>query len=147
MSAEENKAVVRHVHEQVNKGNIAVFDEVVAPSYARHCQAMPPPLQEIRGVEPLKKFVKENLASFPDWQDKIEFILAEGDKVAYITTSTGTQTGQMGPFPPSGKQVKVVSLIIHRLENGKIAETWISWDNVDFLRQLGHLPPSIEGGE
>lgn len=142
---EENMAIVRSVHERVNRGDITVFDEVLAADYARHCQAMPPEAQEIRGSGPLIAFVREHLEAFPDWNDNIDFMFAADDKVAYITTSTGTQTGQMGPFPPTGKRVKLVSMIIQRLENQKIAETWISWDNVSFLQQLGHFPASLSG--
>jgi predicted ester cyclase len=69
-------------------------------------------------------------------------MFATDDKVAYVTTSTGTQTGQMGHFSPTGKRVKLVSSSIQRLENEKIAETWISWDNVSFMTQLGHFPPA-----
>jgi len=143
---EANMAIVRGVHERLNRGDITVFGEVLAEDYARHCQAMPPEAQEIRGAEPLVAFVREHLAGYPDWTDNIDFMFAAGDKVAYVTTSTGTQTGPMGPFPPTGKEVKLVSMIIQRLENGKIAETWISWDNVSFLTQLGHFPVS-SGGE
>jgi hypothetical protein len=35
---------------------------------------------------------------------------------------------------------------IHRLENGKIVETWVTWDNMAALAQLGHLPPASQGG-
>jgi steroid delta-isomerase-like uncharacterized protein len=142
---EANMAVVREVHERVNRGDITVFKEVLAANYSRHCQAMPPEAQEIRGAEPLVAFVREHLSAFPDWNDNIDFMFATDDKVAYVTTSTGTQTGPMGPYPPTGRTVELVSIIIQRLENGKIAETWISWDNVSFLTQLGHLPASSIG--
>jgi steroid delta-isomerase-like uncharacterized protein len=137
-----NMAIVRNVHEQVNKGNLEIFDEVLAPDYARHCQAMPPEAQEIRGAEPLKKFVKECVSAFPDWHDTVDLMFAAEDKVAYITTSRATQEGPLGDLPATGKRIELVSLIIQRLENGKIAETWISWDNVAFLTQLGHFPPT-----
>jgi len=142
---EANMAIVRSVHERVNRGDITVFGEVLAEDYARHCQAMPPEAQEIRGAEPLVAFVREHLAAFPDWHDNIDLMFAAGDKVSYVTTSTGTQTGRMGPFPPTGRQVKLVSLIIQRLENRRIVETWISWDNVSFLTQLGHIAASSSG--
>lgn len=143
---EANLVIVRNVYEQVNARNLAVFDEVLAEGYVRHCQAMPPEAQEIRGAEPLKAFVREHLAAFPDWHENIDFMFAAEDKVAYVTTSTGTQTGQMGPFPPTGKRAKLISIIIQRLENGKIAETWISWDNVSFMTQLGHSPAPPPAG-
>jgi steroid delta-isomerase-like uncharacterized protein len=137
---ERNKSIVRHIHDEVNRGNTDVFDDFLAPGYARHCQSMPSESQEMRGSAPLKAFVEEHLAAFPDWQDKIDFILAEGDRVAYATTSTGTQSGPIGPLPATNKTVRLVSLIIHRFQAGKIAETWICWENVSLLTQLGHLP-------
>lgn len=139
---ELNMAVLRRVHEEINRGNQKIFQEVLAPTYSRHCQAMPPGAQEMTSAEPLIGFVREHLAAFPDWHDVIDLMFAADDKVAYIVTSTGTQTGDMGPFPATGKKVKLVNMVIQRLENGKIAETWISWDNVSFLTQLGHFPPS-----
>jgi predicted ester cyclase len=67
-------------------------------------------------------------------------MLAEGDLVAIWATYEGTQRGQMGPFPPSGKKMRVDFGAILRVENGKIAELWVTWDNMAALAQLGHLP-------
>lgn len=68
-------------------------------------------------------------------------MIAEGDLVAFYATYTGTQTGQMGPFPPTGKEMSVDCFGYHRIENGKIAETWVTWDNLAGLTQLGLFPP------
>jgi predicted ester cyclase len=76
----------------------------------------------------------------PSYQDSLSNMIADGDRVAYISTMTGTQTGPMGNLPASGKSFTLVNIIIQRLEDGKIAETWISWDNVAFLSQLGFMP-------
>ena len=43
-----NKALMQRIHAEVSKGNLEIFDEVLAPDYVRHCQAMPPEFQEIR---------------------------------------------------------------------------------------------------
>jgi steroid delta-isomerase-like uncharacterized protein len=139
---DRHKAIIRYIHDQVNKGNLDVFAEHIGPNYVRHCQAMPPGFQEIKGIKPLLGFVKECLAAFPDWHDEIDYIIAEGDRVAYQTTSTATQTGPMGPLPASGKSMRLQSIISHRFEKEKIVETWITWDNVAFLAQLGHMPES-----
>ena len=76
MKCKSQHAIVRSAHERVNRGDIKVFDEVLAPDYARHCQAMPLEAQEIRSAEPLAVFVRENLAVFPDWNDNIDFMFA-----------------------------------------------------------------------
>jgi predicted ester cyclase len=67
-------------------------------------------------------------------------MIADGDRVAYVSTIRGVQTGPMGGFPASGQEFTLVNIIIQRLENGKIVETWVSWDNVAFLSQLGLMP-------
>ncbi|MCH8960675.1 MAG: hypothetical protein IH820_04960 [Bacteroidetes bacterium] len=34
---------------------------------------------------------------------------------------------------------------ILRIEEGKIAEMWVEWDNLNILTQLGHFPLPGEG--
>ena len=143
-SPEAHKAVVKYITTHgVNTGNVDAWDEVLAPGYVRHSQATTG-MEEIRGIEPMKAFLRAHFAAFPDWHEEIDVILAEDDFVAYVTTGTGTQTGPMGPLPPTGERMEIVSYIVHRFEAGKIAETWVGWDNLAALTQLGHFPP---GGE
>jgi len=68
-------------------------------------------------------------------------------KVAYVSTITGVMTGPMGGFPATGKEFTLDNIIIQRLESGKVAETWVSWDNVAFLSQLGLMPPPAQTAE
>lgn len=139
---EANKEIVRRVlKEGVNAHNLEFFREMLTPDYARHSQATTE-MQEIRGVEGMLEFLKANFTAFPDWHETIELMIAEGDKVAYITTGTGTHTGPMGDIPPTGEKMEITNYIIQRIENGKIAETWIGWDNLAALVQLGLFPPS-----
>ncbi len=145
---EQNKELVLHINEEgINKQNLDIWDDVLTPNHVQHCQAMPPAFQEIHGIEAMKEFLGEHFADFPDWHEKIDLIIAEGDKVALITTGTGTQRRQIGSFPSTGKKVELVNFTVYRLENGKIAETWLIWDNLEMLRQLGHFPPIQKGIE
>lgn len=138
---EQNIATIIRVHEGMSKGNLDIFDEVFTENYVRHCQAMPPEFQEMHGGEQLKQFVVDFLKSSPDYHDSIGPIFAQGDMVAYVATGYGTQTGEMNGLPASGKEFALVNIIIQRFENGKIAESWVSWDNVAMLAQLGFFPP------
>ncbi len=139
---EKNKSIVCDYLEEVwNKKSPAALERFIAPDYVRHCEAMPPPLQELKGIEGLKQMYSMTMASFPDWDEQIEILSAEVDKVAYLSRATGTQKGPFGPFPASGKSIKVTIIGIHRIANGKIAETWVTWDNVALLTQMGHFPP------
>jgi predicted ester cyclase len=137
---ERNKALMQRIHAEVSKGNLEIFDEVLAPDYVRHCQAMPPGLQEIRGTETFKAFVSDFVNAVSNCKDEIDFIIADSNMVAYVTTTTGVQTGPMGGLPASGKEFMLKNIVIQRIENSKVAETWISWDNVAMLTQLGFFP-------
>lgn len=139
---EANKALVRRVtREGINAQKLEVLSQLLAEDYARHSQSSPPAFREIRGKGPFLRMARAHFSAFPDWNEKVEFMIAEGDKVAYVTTGTGTHKGRMGPFDPTGKRVRLQHLVIHRIKKGKISETWILWDNVAFLQQLGLLPP------
>jgi predicted ester cyclase len=125
---------------RLNQGDVEGFVEGLAPNYVRHCQAMPPDLREIRGRKTMKAWLHANLETFPDYREKIEWLVGEGDHVAWRSRARGTMKGAMGDFPATGEAMDVVILGMHRFEEGRIAETWTAWDNVAVLSQLGLMP-------
>ena len=136
---EANKDIVRQFGEAVNNNNFNALDEIVTTNFIRHSQATPD--VKIRSLEEFKQFAKMSSESIPDMKGDIEMMVAEGDFVAIYATFTGTQKGPMGPFAATGKTMESKTMAIFRLENGKIAELWIEWDNLAMLSQLGHFPP------
>jgi len=55
-------------------------------------------------------------------------------------TGSGTHVGEVNGIPPTGKNIRVDAISIHRMANGKIDETWEIWDHPGFLQQLGVMP-------
>ena len=145
MSSNETKVLLRRFEEAMNTRQLDVLDELIAPNFVRHCQATPQ--LDIRSLEQFKDFLRQDVAVFPDNTQTFTHVLAEGDLAAVWATYEGTQMGQMGPFPPSGKKARFDFGAVLRVENGKLAELWITWDNMAILAQLGHLPagPSTSG--
>jgi len=135
---EQNKAVIRRFFDAWNAPQAEAFDGLVAADAVRHCQATPG--LEARSLADVKLFLEQDSAVFPDSVQTIKLLLAEGDLVAAWTTYEGTQHGPMGPFPPSGRQARFDFGAIFRIHNGKIAEWWVTWDNMTILQSLGHLP-------
>lgn len=134
-----NKEIVRQMAEAINERDFDALDHLVADDVRRHSAATPG--VEVRSLEDFKAFLHQDLAAVPDARQEIQIMIAEGDKVALRAIYRGTQTGPMGPFPPSGKQVEIPFIGILRIEDGKIAELWVEWDNLAALTRLGHLPP------
>jgi predicted ester cyclase len=144
---EQNMAVVRGAHAALASGDFEGFKAAVGPNYARHCQAMPPELQELHGTDEFFAFVEEWATGVSEYTDTITQMIAHQDRVAYISTMTGVQTGPIGDLPATGEEFTIVNIIIQRLENGKVVETWVSWDNVALLSQLGLFPPAAPVNE
>jgi predicted ester cyclase len=90
----------------------------------------------------MRAWLLGNAVTFPDYREDVQMLVGEGDFVAWRSIGTGTQMGPMGPFPATGRRMSIVIIGMHRFENGKVAETWTSWDNVAAMSQLGLLPSS-----
>jgi steroid delta-isomerase-like uncharacterized protein len=136
---ERNKALARRFGEVLNTRRYDLLDELVAADVKRHCEATPG--VNVTNLDEFKEFLRHDAAVIPDSVQTVKHLVAEGDMVAVWGTYEGTQCGQMGPFPPSGKKMRIDFSAFLRIEQGKIAELWVTWDNLSGLTQLGHLPP------
>lgn len=134
---ERNKAVVRQAVEVLNERRLESLGALVTADFIRHSQATPGVI--VRSLEDFKQAMRAEWSTFPDWRLDLELVVAEGDKVAVFGNVSGTQEGPMGPFPSTGLRMELDFGGVFRLEDGKIAELWITWDNLATLRQLGHL--------
>jgi CheY-like chemotaxis protein len=58
-------------------------------------------------------------------------MIGEGDKVVSRYTIRGTHQGETEDFgPPTGRQVELKGITIHRFEDGNIVEEWEAYDNL-----------------
>ena len=137
--AEINKEIIAKTFEIVANGDYEGMNMYIADDMVRHCQATPDLV--IESLDAFKEFIKADRKAIPDQKLIVKMLVAEGDLVAFWCTYTGTHTGQMGPFPPTGKSAELDFSGVHRLENGKVVETWVTWDNITILSQLGLFPP------
>jgi predicted ester cyclase len=137
MSAEANKALVRRFYEEIDNGNLDVLDELVAPDYLDH---NPPPFPGLHaGLDGLKQAFKIFREATPG-HHQIEDQIAEGDKVVTRLTAYGKHEGDLPGAPRTGNDLKMTSITIHRIANGKLVEKWAEKDVLGFLQQIGVMP-------
>jgi predicted ester cyclase len=122
----------------MNARNFEAIRELLAPDFVRHCQATPEVV--VTNRDQFIQYLKADAAIVPDSHQTLHHLVAEGDLVAFWLTYEGTQSGQMGPFPPSGKKMHLDVGGVFRVRNGELAELWVTWDNLAALVQLGHFP-------
>lgn len=126
----------------INNQDLDALDDLVRPTFVRHCQATAP--LEVNSLDAFKEFLRQDRATFPDEHISVNMAFADGNMLAAHLTLTGTQEGPIGPFPATGKKATVEFLGILRFEGGKVAEMWVEWDNLNMLSQLGLFPPPSE---
>ena len=129
-----NKAILRRFFEEVyNQGNLAVADDLVAADYVSHNPAP----GEAPGREGLKAFVAYLRRALADLHVTIEAQVAEEDRVATRYTIRGRQEGEFAGIPPTGKLVTITATSMHRIAGGQIRESWLNWDTLGLIQQLG----------
>ncbi len=134
MSA-DNKAVVRRLYEEVwNKRRLELVDEIISPSHALH----DPNLTDSSvGPDAYKRQVSRFIVGIPDLRFTIEDIVDEKEKLAVAWTISGTHTGEFMGIPATNKKVYVEGITINHLVDGKIMDSYISWDTFGMMQQLG----------
>jgi steroid delta-isomerase-like uncharacterized protein len=132
---ERNKAVARTAIEQVlGGGRVELYDSLYAPDYVSHNGS------HDAGRDADCETTKGWHVAFPDLKITIDKIIAEGDLVAVRFLAEGSNTGAANGLPATGKRVRIPGMTIFRMVDGKIVEEWASFDQLDFMRQLGLMP-------
>lgn len=137
--------VVRAMIDAINRRDFDALDSVVARDVQRHSAATPG--VQVRNLAEFKDFLRQDLAAVPDAQQTVNLIFGTDTMVGVHATYSGTQTGRMGPFPASGRKLTLPFIGLLRVEDGKVVEMWVEWDNLGALVQLGHIEPPGPPGD
>jgi len=135
----KNKELVAEVFAVMEAGDLDKLDDYLAADYLRHCQATPE--VNVTSLQDMKDYLNGLEATFPDSKMVVHRLVAEDDLVAFWATYSGIQDGPMGPYPATGERTEIDFAGMHRIAEDKIAETWVTWDNLTSLTQLGLFPP------
>ena len=139
MGREGNQEIIERVFEGLWYGasNMEMLAELVALDHVFHFHSPINPPSEV-GQEGYRKVLKGFATAFPDNHATIEpVVVSEGNFIVNRWLFEGTHLGPLGKIPPTGKRISVQGLDITRIENGKVAETWVYADNLGMLMQLG----------
>lgn len=130
----------RWFEEVWNKGRAEAIDEMADPDVIGH-GLVDSSGNEVRGVEAFKSFYESFRGAFPDIQVIIEDTVTEGDKVVARCTVKATHTGEGLGIGPTGKAVEFTGMCMTIEKDGKIAESWNSFDFLTMMQQIGLISP------
>lgn len=138
MKGGDPRSVVERMVEGLWNGHQLVLAEKLFPPDFDNGPGRPP------GPEWIKDWHRSTRESFPDLRYTIDEVLVDGERVALRWTATGTQLGQFGPIPPTGKVATYAGAHFLTVRAGQIVDLWSINDTFGKVIQLGAelVPPT-----
>ena len=115
-----------------NAGDVDGFDELTPPDFILHWGLGP----DTTSLDDFKDRMAAFFAAFPAMNVTQEEPVVDGDLVAIRWTNTGTQTGPIFGFEPTGAEVTWTGINIFRVECGRVVESWSAADGIGLRAQL-----------
>ncbi|MGH2702064.1 MAG: ester cyclase [Actinomycetota bacterium] len=144
MSNEDNKGLYRRWLLGMWNGDAdeaaAIASEIAAPHLVVHqARAGRDESKTPRGPDALVQIVTQGRAPFDEVKVSIEVgPVAEGDLVSARWEFAGSYNGGIpGATAAAGTLVAFAGIDLFRIENGKLAEYWVSSDDGYLMAQLG----------
>jgi predicted ester cyclase len=132
IGTDRGKRVVRLYYQAVLAGRrLDVLDDLLAPGFVGHdpAGAMIDRSDYIDAVRMLH-------AGFSRLIVKVDDQLADKDRVTTRWTATGMHTGAFAGIPPTGREVMLSGIDIHRLRGDRLVELWEQLDLASLVAQL-----------
>ncbi len=134
MSSEENvKLLGEYMRAVWDERNPRAVERFVSETYRRHGSPLLPPFDRAQQIDRLEALQ----SAFPDISIEVNDVVAADDRIAFLSTLTGTHTGEFMGIPATRRRVTVRLVDMIRVEGGRFVEQWGGPDMFDLLRQLG----------
>jgi steroid delta-isomerase-like uncharacterized protein len=131
---EQNKALLKSLVEELNKGSLEFFNESYAPDFLFYSPSNNP---KPMSLEETQEFMKMLLKAFPDINLSIEDLFAVEDRIIVRYIIRGTHEGELQGIPATGSKIEFSSTILITIKDGKVVEEREDVDMLGFMQQLG----------
>ena len=115
---------------------LSVIDDTVSENVVTH--GFPVGL-EPRCRESYKQFFIVFRTAFTDMKFEVENFVSEGDFICCNFNVSVSHSAEFANVSPTGKRVYFTGMVMYRLQNEKIAETWLQIDQLAILAQIGAI--------
>ncbi|MEM8853821.1 MAG: ester cyclase [Pseudomonadota bacterium] len=139
MTLEANKALARKILGLWAGNANEDARAFIADTYVNHQEPFVDDGANDLGLEAWLALVEGHKVAFPDCRVEILRQVAEGDTVATRWRFSATNKGPYLGRPATNKPLSWTGIEIDVIKDGKIIESWVDWDMVRQLRQLGHI--------
>ncbi len=120
--------------------NARDFD-LLGSAYRENFPFQGPTDRAFAGARPYRELIESITAVFPDLELHVDEVYWMGnDNDGYLTSerwsAEGTHTGPGIYGEPTGKPVQIWGITQHRIENGRIVQEWLLFNELDLMMQI-----------
>jgi steroid delta-isomerase-like uncharacterized protein len=137
VTATNRALAIRWMEEVWNDRLEATIDQLLAPDGVGHMEGI-----DVHGPAEFRAVRSAFLSAFPDLRIKVDATVADGDCVVVRWTVVGTHFGEGLGFAASGMPVTFRGMSWMRFSDGKVVETWDSWNQGALMANLRPSPPA-----
>ena len=117
-----------------NGGDLELIDTLYTEDCVRHNSDV----SDSNGPEGVKEFVEWVYNAYPDFKVTFGEPMKFKDGFAVLWTAAGTNDGPLSEdMPATGKAVSFTGSGISKIENGKIKEEWVYYNQLYIYEQMG----------
>lgn len=128
----EAETTVRRFYEALDSGDTKLVDQALSAGW----EAVPA-LRTGGGPDGWKAAIGHLRGVFTELVVTIEQVVVSGDLVAVRSVNRGVHTGVLLGVPGTGRRIEFLASDVHRLEDGRIVQTWHLEDYFGIATQIG----------
>ena len=125
------RIVARYYREVLEGRRLDVMEELVAPGFVGHDPAGA--TMDRAGYFDAVRMLHDG---FGDLEVSIDDQMAEGDRVTTRWSAVGVHIGWFAGIPPTGREVTMAGIDIHRLDGDRLVELWEQLDLATLVAQM-----------
>jgi predicted ester cyclase len=139
----QQKVVLSYFHDVLDGRKIGLLDQLFLPDCVINR-----PEGTLNGIAGIRGVVERNIATYSKFETQVQDIFQSGDRVVVRITHRAMGAGEfrsrIGVYDVKGKPVTWDAIAIFRFQKGKIAEQWVSRDELGILLSFGGLKASSD---
>ncbi|MFN8495858.1 MAG: ester cyclase family protein [Caldilineaceae bacterium] len=128
--------LIKQLYEAYQRGDASYLHEIYADQVTLHLAGQ----AQTKTADELQQAFAADKQANPQLTPLVHSLFAQGDLVIAEVTWVGAHTGPYLGIPATNRMIVRDGLIVYRLDNEQIVETWEIWDNLGLLQSVGYLP-------
>jgi steroid delta-isomerase-like uncharacterized protein len=105
------------------------------------------PDRTCRGADEISRYFEDAFAALPDFHMEVLTIAQDGEDVFVHWRLTGTHKGNLQGRDPTHRRVQIDGMDHFVIRDGRVISNFVVFDQMQYARQIGTLPPEGSGGD